>query len=404
MVELMQHQKDAVRNLATGKILYGGVGTGKSLTAIAYYVEKESPKDIYIITTAKKRDSLDWQGEAAKFGIGSERNATLHGKVVVDSWNNISKYIKIEDAFFIFDEQRVVGTGTWVRSFYEITKRNNWILLSATPGDTWLDYIPVFVANGLYKNATQFKREHVVYATYSKYPKVVRYLGTAVLEKYRNMLLVEMPYKKHTIRHIEEVYLDYDEDNYQKVMKDRWHIYEDRPIKDAGELFRMMRKVVASSPERLNYIRELLSAHRRIIVFYNFDYELEILRTLADEVPLAEWNGHRKQPIPDTENWVYLVQYVSGAEGWNCISTDTMVFYSLTYSYKNFVQSQGRIDRLDTKYTNLHYFVLTSRASIEGGIRQSLDEKETFNERDWARKNGISIDFEVDLEGSLKSV
>jgi hypothetical protein len=404
MVELMQHQKDAVRNLATGKILYGGVGTGKSLTAIAYYVEKESPKDIYIITTAKKRDSLDWQGEAAKFGIGSERNATLHGKVVVDSWNNISKYIKIEDAFFIFDEQRVVGTGTWVRSFYEITKRNNWILLSATPGDTWLDYIPVFVANGLYKNATQFKREHVVYATYSKYPKVVRYLGTAVLEKYRNMLLVEMPYKKHTVRHIEEVYLDYDEDNYQKVMKDRWHIYEDRPIKDAGELFRMMRKVVASSPERLNYIRELLSVHRRIIIFYNFDYELEILRTLADEVPLAEWNGHRKQPIPDTENWVYLVQYVSGAEGWNCISTDTMVFYSLTYSYKNFVQSQGRIDRLDTKYTNLHYFVLTSRASIEGGIRQSLDEKETFNERDWARKNGISIDFEVDLEGSLESV
>lgn len=404
MVELMQHQKDAVRNLATGKILYGGVGTGKSLTAIAYYVEKESPKDIYIITTAKKRDSLDWQGEAAKFGIGSERNATLHGRVFVDSWNNISKYIKIEDAFFIFDEQRVVGTGTWVRSFYEITKRNNWILLSATPGDTWLDYIPVFVANGLYKNAAQFKREHVVYATYSKYPKVVRYLGTAVLEKYRNMLLVEMPYKKHTIRHIEEVYLDYDEANYQKVMKDRWHIYEDRPIKDAGELFRMMRKVVASSPERFNYIRDLLSVHRRIIIFYNFDYELEILRMLVDYVPLGEWNGHRKQPIPDTESWVYLVQYVSGAEGWNCTKTDAMVFYSLTYSYKNFMQAQGRIDRLDTKYTNLHYYVLTSKASIEGGIRQSLDEKETFNERDWARKNGISIDFEVDLERSLESV
>jgi hypothetical protein len=389
-VDLMPHQKDAIKNLANGKILWGGVGTGKSLTVLGYYMEKEAPRDIYIITTAKKRDSLEWEGDAAKYGIGTRPGATLAGVLHIDSWNNISKYTNVEDAFFIFDEQRLVGSGAWVKSFQRIAKRNRWVLLSATPGDTWLDYVPVFVANGLYRNATQFKLEHVVYAPYSRYPKIIRFVRTDILEKWRNMLLVEMPYMMHTTRHVEKIVVKHDAQLFSKVVKDRWNPYEDAPIQDVAELFVVMRKVVNSDASRLQAVRSLMQKHDRLIVFYNFNYELDILRQLGGSgVSIAEWNGHKHETIPETDKWVYLVQYVAGAEGWNCTSTDAMCFYSLTYSYKNFMQAQGRIDRLNTPFTDLYYYVLMSTSAIDRAVHLSLSGKKMFNESKWAKEHGF---------------
>jgi len=387
MPKLYPHQEKALELLSNGKILYGGVGSGKSLTAIAYYMRKEAPKDIYVITTAKKRDSLEWMGEAAKFGVGTVPEATVAGVLTIDSWNNIGNYIDVEDAFFIFDEQRVVGSGAWTKSFLKITKKNNWILLTATPGDTWLDYIPVFVANNLYKNAFQFKMEHVVYAPYVKYPKVIRYTGVDTLERYRNMLLVEMPYIKHTKRHVHHVICEYDAELMRKATKERWHVYEDRPIKDVQELWRTMRKIVNSDASRVRELEELLRTHPKIIVFYNFDYELDILRRFSGVTDVAEWNGHKKQPIPKSDSWLYLVQYTSGAEGWNCIETDTVVFWSLTYSWKTFEQAQGRIDRLDTPFTDLNYFVFVSETMVDKAIRRVIHNKGLFNESAFLMEN-----------------
>lgn len=384
-MELMEHQKDAAALLGDGKILYGGVGSGKSATALAYYMKSEKDKDVYVITTAKKRDSIDWEEEAAKFGIGMDPEGTVAGVLTVDSWNNIGKYLEVEDAFFIFDEQRLVGTGVWVKNFIKIAAKNNWILLSATPGDTWLDYAPVFIANGWYRNITEFKREHVVYAPYVKFPKVVRYLGVDKLERLRNEILVEMPYLKHTERILNYLSVGYDKALWDRAVKDRWHVYEDRPIKDVGELFRVMRKIVNTDPTRIDVIRDLMKIHPKLIVFYNFNYELEILRGLAGDIEVGEWNGHRKHAIPKSDKWVYLVQYVAGAEAWECTSTDAMVLYSLTYSYKNFTQAQGRIDRLDTPFTDLYYYILASYAPIDNAIRRSLREKKTFNEREFAK-------------------
>jgi len=386
MVTLLPHQRDAIQHLGSGKILWGGVGTGKSHTVLAYYMEKEAPKDIYVITTAKKRDTLEWQRDASDFAIGISSDATVAGVLTIDSWNNIHKYIGVSDAFFVFDEQRLVGTGAWTKSFQKIVKQNNWVMLTATPGDNWLDYMPVFIANGWYKNATAFKEEHVVYKPFSRYPKVDRYLGIQKLQFYRNEILVEMPYDKHTNRTVEDIETSYDMELFNKAWKERWHVYEDRPLKDVAELYRVMRRIVNSDLDRLAKLRMLMGQHPRLIVFYNFDYELEILRSLSNEIPLAEWNGHRKQEIPDSPRWIYLVQYVAGAEGWNCVSTDTVVFYSLTYSYKNFEQAQGRIDRLDTLYTDLHYYVLASNSVIDRGIRNSLKHKKNFQQRHHVKK------------------
>jgi hypothetical protein len=339
-MELLQpYQKAALTLLKNGNILWGGVGSGKSRVAVAYYEQEHRDRNVYVITTAKKRDSKDWEGEFAKIAVGKDSSDRIcteswedlvadsaHGLLYVDSWNNIDKYTDVENAFFIFDEQRLVGSGAWVKAFLKIVKNNYWILLSATPGDTWLDYIPVFIANGFYKNRTQFKQEHVVYAPFTKFPKVQRYLNTGRLIKNRNRILVHMRYPKETIRHERSLTVKHNEKLVQSVIKNRWHIYQNRPIKDVTELFGVLRRVVNSDPNRISMIEELLVEHPKMVVFYNFNYELEALRRLDDITTIAEWNGHKHEEIPTTDSWLYLVQYVAGSEGWNCVETDTVVF------------------------------------------------------------------------------
>lgn len=386
-VDLRPHQVRARDLLHNGSILRGGVGVGKSRVAVAYYMAKEAPKDVYVITTAKKRDSYDWEGEFAPFGVGKFENATIAGVLTVDSWNNIQKYINVHGAFFIFDEQRLVGSGAWTKAFIKIAKRNHWILLSATPGDTWLDYIPVFVANGFYSSRTEFKREHVVYSTYSKFPKVERFIGVGKLVRLRNKILVDMPYQKLTTRKSTDILVEYDKKLLERVTKDRWHVYEDRPLNGVAELFLVARKVVNSDPSRLEAIQQLMTVHPKLIVFYNYNYELEQLRTLAQYVPFAEWNGHKHEEIPETDGWLYAVQYVAGAEGWNCITTNVTIFYSMTYSYKNWEQAHGRIDRLNTPFLELLYYVLISKSWIDLAVQKALGHKENFNEGKYADTN-----------------
>lgn len=386
-IELRPHQLTAIEKLDNGKILYGGVGTGKTMTSLGYYATKEAPRDVYVITTAKKRDSADWQEEALHFGISTHREWCQDGvgPITVDSWQNINKYKDVKDAFFIFDEQKLVGSGAWTKAFIKIAKHNRWILLTATPGDTWMDYVAVFVANGFYKNKTAFVDEHVIYKPYMRYPVVSKYIGTGKLLKYRRELLVPMPYERHTKRITEDVICDFDKEVFDKVVDKRWNVYENRPLRDVSELFSVMRKVVNSSESRIQAVLSLMEKHPRIIVFYNFDYELEILRGLGSKTTLTEWNGHKHEPIPTTESWVYLVQYQAGAESWNCIETNAMIFYSLTYSYKNWYQGYGRIDRLNTPFKDLYYYVLMSNSLIDKAIRRSLRAKKDFNEREFGK-------------------
>jgi hypothetical protein len=400
-VALYDHQLTALSKMKNGCILCGEVGSGKSLTAIAYYYlcqggERSSlegyeqyipmgdpPKDLYIITTARKRDTMEWEGELSAFLLSPDPEVNLYqNKVVIDSWNNIKKYAEVTNAFFIFDEQRVIGKGVWVKSFLRIAKSNEWILLSATPGDTWTDYIPVFVANGFYRNRTSFNQEHVIYSRFSKFPKVDRYVNTGRLIRLRNRILVDMPFERSTRPIHEYVFCEYDPHKYKNVMKFRWDPYKNCPIINAAELCYILRKVVNTDQSRIDKVLDIFNDKKRVIIFYNFDYELDILKSCdyGKDVEVTEWNGHKHQPIPESEKWVYLVQYNAGSEGWNCVKTDTIIFFSQNYSYRTLVQSAGRIDRLNTPFKDLFYYHLMSRASIDMAISRSVKGKKKFNE------------------------
>ena len=384
-----------------GCILNGGVGSGKSRTGLYYYFTKQggtvqpkyspmkNPKDLYIITTAMKRDKLEWEGELANFLMTTdpEKNAIHGNKIVIDSWNNIKKYADVKGSFFIFDEDRVTGNGVWVKTFLKIAKSNEWIILSATPGDTWSDYIPVFIANGFYKNKTEFIREHVIYSRFTKYPKIDRYVGIGRLMRLRDKILINMDFIRHTVPHHENIYCEYDIPMYREAMRTRWDPFRNEPMQQASSLCYVLRRIVNADISRQTRLIEIFENHPKMIVFYNFDYELDILKGLyyGDGVEIAEWNGHKHQEIPKGDSWVYLVQYTAGAEGWNSIRTDTIVFYSQNYSYKIMQQASGRIDRLNTPYRDLYYYHFKSRSSIDLAISRALKEKKKFNETKWAK-------------------
>jgi len=430
-VNFMPHQREAIEKLHSGSILCAGVGTGKSITALGYFYMKVCggvqwdvitaedtigpmlyPKPLYIITTARKRDTGEWARECERFDIYEKGSSTLLGttktecEVTIDSWNNIHKYEDVRDAFFVFDEQRVVGSGAWVKSFYRITRANEWILLSATPGDTWMDYIPVFVANRFYKNRTEFLRRHAVFNRFAKYPKVDRWIETGHLERLRRSITVTMEYEKKTVPHWNDIVVTYDKALYDKILKDRWNPWENEPIEDIARACYLMRRAVNESDLRARELFWLVvSRHRRAIVFYNYDYELELIKrtfremiedsrsefersnggvSLLEEdhdIQIAEWNGHKHESIPKSPQWVYLVQYNAGAEGWNCVETDTLIFFSQSYSYKMMTQAAGRIDRLNTPFVDLYYYVFKTEAPIDLAIDRALRTKRNFNEK-----------------------
>lgn len=409
---LRDYQIKAVNEMSNGCILNGGVGSGKSRTGLYYYfkenggsmmpdyVSMKNPQDLYIITTAMKRDSLEWEGELANFALSTDPKLNkLHGnKVVIDSWNNIKKYTDVADAFFIFDEDRLTGSGAWVKAFYKIAKKNNWIILSATPGDCWSDYIPVFLANGFYRNKTEFCREHIVYSSYTKWPQIDRYLNTGRLIKLRNKILIDMDFHRNTIPHHNDIYVDYDIPKYKEAMKTRWDPYKDEPIQQASGLCYVLRRIVNENESRVVALMEILEKTPRAIIFYNFDYERDMLLHLFShddseytnefvDYEVAEWNGHAHQPIPKSDRWIYLAQYTAGCEGWNCVKTDTIIFFSQNYSYKVMTQASGRIDRMNTPFRDLYYYHLKTRSGIDLAISKALSKKKKFNERKWT--NGL---------------
>lgn len=421
--ELMPHQLSAVKRMKNGCILCGDVGSGKSLTALGYYylkqggsidfltggdyVEMRKPKDLYIITTARKRDDCEWDGELVHYLMNRRIDPLLtpyKHKIVVDSWNNIEKYTNVNNAFFIFDEQRVVGYGTWSRSFIKIAKSNEWILLSATPGDKWEDYIPVFIANGFYRNKTQFQDEHIVYSYRNKFPQVIRYINVGRLVRLRDNILIDMEFHRDIKTVHEDVYVKYSIEEYNEIKEDRWNPFTDLPIQTASELCQALRRSVNSHESRQIELLRIFEDHPKLIVFYNYDYELDILKDLyyGDGVVVAEWNGHAHQPIPDTDSWVYLVQYTAGCEGWNCIKTDTIVFFSQNYSYKVMHQAAGRINRMNTPYKTLYYYHLTTKSGIDAAIARALKSKKKFNEGRFI--NGKSKTKETIKRGSMDPV
>jgi hypothetical protein len=400
---LYPHQKEALARMFNGCLLNGGTGSGKSRTGIYYYFQKNggkieeqtytpmrpNPPDLYILTTAKKRNDREWEEELVPYLLypDPETGRTRYGnKIVIDSWQNIKKYDDVKGAQFIFDENKISGKGVWAKSFLKIARNNEWIILSATNGDKWEDYATVFIAHGFYRNRTEFGDEHLIVKRYGNFPQVTGYRGEVRLTRLRERLLIDMDFDRHTTQIHEDVWCGYDIIKCRDAMRNRWDPFKNEPITQASNLCYVLRRIVNCDESRQVRLLELLEDHPKAIIFYNFDYELDILLNIgyAEGTKVAQYNGHQHDKIPVGDKWVYIVQYTAGCEAWNTVSTDTIIFFSQNYSYKVLVQASGRIDRLTTPYSDLHYYHLKSKSGIDLAISRALKNKKKFNERKFA--------------------
>lgn len=397
---LYSHQKEALAKMFDGCVLNGSVGSGKSRTGIYYYFSKyggsidpdyvpmKNPPDLYIITTSKKRNDLEWEEELTPFLLYAPdgKDRLYQNKVVVDSWQCIHKYDEVTGAFFIFDENKINGKGAWAKSFLKIARNNVWIILSATNGDKIEDYETLFIAEGFVRNRSDFRNQFLIYSSYVKsFPKIEGYRNETRFYRLRDRILIDMDFERHTVPHHEDITVGYDLRKYKEVMRSRWNPFTEEPITQASSLCYVLRKIVNCDESRQIALLELLEDHPKVIIFYNFDDELELLLNLAYQpgTEVAQYNGHKHEPIPTGRRWVYLVNY-NAAEAWNTTATNVMIFYSQNYSYKTMTQAAGRIDRLITPYNDLYYYHLKSKSSIDLAICRALRNKKKFNERRFA--------------------
>lgn len=391
---LNEQQRKAISQMKNGSILRAETGLGKTRTSLGYFFTRyggnlgeefgyegrfKMPSylpNLYVITTAKTRDSKSWERELNVYRLYD--NDDFH--YVVDSWNNIDKYRDVKDSFFIFDEQRAGGSGKWAKRFIEIAQNNEWVLLSATPGDKWKEYIPIFIAHGFYRNKTDFMNKHCLTNPYRVWD--IKYINEGMLIRHRRDITVYMDKEKPANPNHHNIYAGYDKDKYTLIQRDRWNPYSNEPIQNGADLVRLLRRVVNEDYSRIELVAQILLDHPKLIIFYNFNYERDLLRMFAHSVgiDIAEWNGSLHQNIPSSDSWIYIVQYSAGCEGWNCFETDTMVFYSQDYSYKRMHQAEGRISRLNTPYDNVFYYHILSRSTIDRMISRSLSEKKDFND------------------------
>lgn len=398
---LKPEQQEAVDKLQSGMILVANTGAGKSRTGIYWYFKEnggafinddyqpmKDPKDLYIITTANKRDTHDWDRELSLYLLSTDPEVNYyHNKVVVNSWQQIAKYKDISDAYFLFDEDHLTGSGAWVKTFLRIAQHNKWIILTATPGDKYEDYGPVFVANGYFRSIYEFKQKHLVYDYRPGWPRFVKCIGTTRLDRLKQRIIVRMNYEHDAEVHEKDILCEFDKELYKVVVKRRWDPYRNAPIENASQFCYCLRKITNLDESRIEACKQIVNEKNRVIIFYNHDPELELLKSVywGKDISVAELNGHAHEAIPSTPKWVYLVNYAAGAEAWECTKTDTVIFYSLNYSYKTMVQAAGRIDRRNTPFSDLYYYRLKSRAPIDLAIEKCLKEKKTFNENTFAQ-------------------
>lgn len=371
-ISMYEYQLEAIDKLQSGMILWGNVGSGKSRTSLYFYCKNYSNKKLLIITTAQKRNNGEWLEECKVFGL----------KPIIDSWNNIRKYEKYENCFIIFDEDHLTGYGAWSKTFIKMAKCNDWLVLTGTPGDNYSEFMTVFIAKGWYKNKRDFEENHVIYSRYSKYPKVDRYINQGLLEKHRRDILVKMFVEKRPRVHKEIVITQYDISKYKKAYKEK-RDENNKPFKNATAFCLYLRKICNEDESKIVKVRELLLKHNKVIIFYNYIYEKEILLKLLKTMKtfnVGEYNGQHHDDIPIGERWAYLCQYTAASEGWNCLLCDTMIFFSMSYSYKAMEQAAGRINRVNTPYKDLYYYYLRTTSGIDLSINRALSTKRNFNE------------------------
>ena len=175
---------------------------------------------------------------------------------------------------------------------------------------------------------------------------------------------------------------------YKKFNKDRLIKIDDTELVGDTSLTKMLYLRQLSSQYNSNKtaaLKDLLeSTNDRVIVFYNFDKELEIIQEICNklEKPISMINGHEKNLKNFTEcnDCVLLGQYQAAAMGLNLQLSNKIIYFSLPLQSELFMQSKKRIHRIGQEKTCFYWYLITKN-SIEEQIFETLKQRRDYTNK-----------------------
>lgn len=389
MINLYSYQEEYFKHVKPNYIYDMDTGTGKTIMGLHHHQTYFKDKPLLIVAPASKINEGGWQRTIDEHYPNIEYDTCTYNMLG-------KKWSQYKDWFVIFDEcHRLKNScGVWGKAGYNLTKISaGFILLSATAiPNGWEDSINYFKMFGLAKNKTQFIRNEAITTMDYGYMEI---LGWKNENKLKNMW-------KSISRHLskdeatdlpplvfENVYFKASA-TYKTIKKDR--IYND-VLYDNQMKLRHGLRLNTNLKNKIEYIKDFVdSTNDNIIIFYNYDEELKLLKENIDKKTYL-CNGSikdypKKSEWDSIKNTVTLANYKSGSEAVEFTYANIIVYFSPTESYTEYYQSYGRCYRNgQTKKVTAYKFITDN--TIEADIYKALDSKQDFNINLWLEKEKL---------------
>lgn len=309
---------------------------------------------------------------------------------------------QLKDFTMMLDESSMIKNETAKRTKFILSlKPSHTILLSGTPTDGKYEF--------LYSQLRLLGWKITKTAYYNRYIKTeLRSYGGPtfrVVTGYKNVSelkaklkeygavfakaeeVIKLPEKKF-IKEYSTVSSDY-----KKFMKDRVIKIDDKELTGDSTLSkRLYARMLCSaySKDKISRLIDLVnSTSDRVIIFYNFNTELEALRKVLFDRPISIVNGQIKdlKAYENNDNSVTLIQYQAGAMGLNLQKANRIIYFSLPERSELFEQSKARICRIGQE-KQCYYHIMMCHKSVEEKIYECLLMRKDYTDELFRKEFG----------------
>ena len=309
---------------------------------------------------------------------------------------------QLKDFTMMLDESSMIKNETAKRTKFILSlKPSHTILLSGTPTDGKYEF--------LYSQLRLLGWKITKTAYYNRYIKTeLRSYGGPmfrVVTGYKNVSELKAKLKEYgavfakaeeVIKLPEKTFIkEYStvSSDYKKFMKDRIIKIDDKELTGDSTLSkRLYARMLCSaySKDKISRLIDLVnSTSDRVIIFYNFNTELEALRKVLFDRTISIVNGQVKdlKAYENNDNSVTLIQYQAGAMGLNLQMANRIIYFSLPERSELFEQSKARICRIGQE-KQCYYHIMMCHKSVEEKIYECLLMRKDYTDELFRKEFG----------------
>ena len=406
-IELLPHQKKAIQRTENFNRVayYHDMGLGKTFTGSEKLMSYKTHKKLIICQKSKLPDWIEHMNKYYSdivYDLSDKdqfyRYIVSHNSIGVINYDLVFRrpdIAKLHDFSLLLDESSLIQNSKAKRTKF-ILKLNpdGIVLLSGTPvGGKYENLYSQLKLLGIKMTNSEYWSRFIKYRIecYSGFPCKIPY-GYKNVDELISLLNshgADFLKSDEVIDLPEQVFyhIDHGISNkyYDDILRDKYTVIDGKEFIADNPLKRLLYLRIccgAYNAERLNRFSDLLeSTDNRIVVFYNFNAELDAIIKVCDK-PYSIVNGQNKNidNFVNHDNGVVFVQYQSGAMGLNLQKANIIIYYSLPLSSELYEQSKKRIHRIGQKST-CFYYIMRCKKSVEEHIEKTLNMRRDYTDR-----------------------